>query len=176
MLNHLPIHEVYACHFIFQTESSIPMTVWTVAFLVSTVYTKKLLQSSQKYNRTRLIQHLWNQLNYVVICYFFILIWPISSVFALSNIWHLTILVQNFSTLHIEKDRFHFMPQKVIQIWLHSPYRGFLSYHNRFLPQQGGADPGQWDVLHLLPEDWHTLHGGSPVPRQTRQDVSQIVE
>ena len=53
---------------------------------------------------------------------------------------------------------------------------GFLSYHYRFLPQHGGADPGQWDVLYLLPEDGHTLHGGSSVLRQTPKEVSRISE
>ena len=47
VMNHLPKHEINTCHFIFQTESSIPMTVWTVAFLVSTVYTKKSTSPSK---------------------------------------------------------------------------------------------------------------------------------
>ena len=66
------------------------------------------------------------------------------------------------------------MPQKVIPTWLHTQYCGFLSYDYRFLPQYGGTDSGQWDVLYLLPEDGHTLHGGSSVPRQTPQEVSRI--
>ena len=63
-----------------------------------------------------------------------------------------------------------------MQTWLHTQFHGFLSYHYRFLPQHGGADPAQWDVLYLLPEDGHTLHGGSSVPRQTPQEVSRIGE
>ena len=43
-------YEVKTCHFIFQKESSIPMTVWTVAFLVSTVYAKKSTSPS-KYSK-----------------------------------------------------------------------------------------------------------------------------
>ena len=110
---------------------------------------------------------------------FFILICPFfSGFFALINIWHLLISTQIFSPLHIGKYRFHCtsMPQKVIQTWLHTQYHGSLSYHYRFLPQYGGTDPAQWDVLYLLPEDGHILHGGSSVPHQTTQEIPRIGE
>ena len=147
MLNPLPIHEVKTCQFIFQTESSIPMTDWTMAFLVRTVYVPQKVNVSFKASKSTAEPILSNtcgisfpMLSYVIFSFSFDC-FPLF--FALSNIWHLLILTQNSRPLYIGKDRFHCtsMPQKVIQIWLHTQY--------------GGTDSAQWDVLYLLPEDGH---------------------